>query len=194
MNRLRVLIIAEAANPNMTSVPLEGWSLARALSEVCDAHLVTQVRNRRDIETAGWTEGVQFTSIDSERVARPIHQLEGWLRGGTGKGWTTVMALRWLPYLYFERLVWKRFKADFHARRYDLVHRLIPISPTVPSPIVAKLRRIGVPFVMGPLNGGLPWPRQFDETRRAEREWLSYIRSAYQLLPGYRATRRNAAA
>ena len=46
----------------------------------------------------------------------------------------------------------------------------------------------------GPINGGVPWPRQFDAVRKREREWLSYLRDAYKLLPGYRATRANAAA
>jgi hypothetical protein len=40
-HRLRVLLMAEAANPESTSVPLIGWSLSRALAKLTDAHLVT---------------------------------------------------------------------------------------------------------------------------------------------------------
>src|SRR5205085_2641279 len=47
---------------------------------------------------------------------------------------------------------------------------------------------------LGPLNGGIPWPREFDHARRQEKEWLSYIRGAYRLLPGYRSTLRHSAA
>lgn len=194
MSRHRVLLIAEAANPEWVSVPLVGWSHALAISRIADTHLVTHVRNRAAIERFGWREGHEFTAIDSERVARRAYKVAGLLRGGAGKGWTAMTAVGAISYLYFEHLLWQQFRERLTAGQFDAVHRLTPVSPTSPSPLAAKLEKIGVPYVVGPLNGGVRWPRHFDAARRAEWEWLSYVRSAYKLVPGYRSLRRHASA
>lgn len=192
----RVLLIAEACNPTMVSVPLEGWShcdAIRCLEEV-NATIVTQIRNRAALVEWGLREGTDFIAIDTERVAAPAHRFANAIRGGQGKGWTTVMAIRSLTYPYFEQQVWRRLGKRIRAGEFDVVHRITPLSPTTSSLLAGRCRRAGVPFIAGPLNGGVPWPRQFQNARRREREWLSYVRGMHQLVPGFHSTRRNAAA
>ena len=190
----RVLLLAEAANPEWASVPLVGWSHARAIAALTDAHLVTQVRNRPAVLRSGLKEGIDFTAIDSERLARPLYRLASLVSGGEGRGWTTLTAISSLAYPYFERLVWRHFSERLRRGEFDIVHRLTPLSPTAASPLATRCASLRIPFVLGPLNGGVPWPAQFASIRRREREWLSLVRAAHRLLPGFGATRRHAAA
>ncbi|MBX7255460.1 MAG: glycosyltransferase [Candidatus Hydrogenedentes bacterium] len=202
MPRIRVLLIAESANPEAPSVPLVGWSHSRALAELADVHLVTQLRTRDAIVRAGLVEGRDFTAIDSSRVLEPMFKVGEFFRGGARKKWTVFSAKGWathtafsaLSYYYFEYLVWARFRVHIQAGEFDLVHRLLPLSPTIPSILATRCHKAGVPFILGPINGGVPWPDGFDEIRKREREWISLLRPLHKLLPGYRATRTHASA
>jgi glycosyltransferase involved in cell wall biosynthesis len=190
----RVLVLAEAANPEWPSVPLVGWSHYRALARKVDAHLVTHVRNLDAIERAGLVEGRDFTAIDSERVAGPMWRTSEAIRKRLGLGATFTQGFNIGAYYYYEHLVMKQLGAQLRAHEFDLVHRLTPLSPVLPSLLAKECRQVGVPFVWGPINGGVPWPPGFGEVQRREGELLSAVRGLHKLLPGYRSTRENAAA
>src|SRR5687768_4013985 len=111
---MRVLLIAEAANPEWTSVPLVGWSHAAALSRVVNAHIVTQVRNREAFERAGLSRS-SYTCIDSEALARPMWKVGSLLSGGAGKGWTALMAASSVSYYFFEHVLWRQFGKRIRA-------------------------------------------------------------------------------
>lgn len=183
--RPRVLVVAEAANPEWVSVPLIGWLHSEALRAVADVHVVTQTRNRDAFLRAGRKEGDEFTAIDTEWLEAPAVAIANRLRGDRGKGWTTLQAMQSLTYPYFERKLWRSFAPRLKAGEFDIVHRITPMSPTSHSRLAQRCADIGVPFVLGPINGGLPWPKGFEAERRREREYLSYLRSLHRRLPGY---------
>jgi glycosyltransferase involved in cell wall biosynthesis len=189
--KLRILLIAELCHPHWTSVPLLGYSLARALSQRddLDITLVSQIRSREALESDPIAQNVVLHFIDSEFVARPLHRLSKMLRRGNQLSWTTAIAASWPGYIVFERMVHRRFGGDLRAHSFDLIHRINPVTLALGSPL-AKLSN--VPMVIGPLNGGLPWPAGYPELRKQEREWLSPVRGMYRWLPYYRSTYRHA--
>ncbi len=189
----RVLLIAELANPEWISVPLVGWFHWQALRKVTRCHAVTQIRNEENIIKAGISRD-EFTAIDTSRIERRIYQLFRLFHPSASGGLTTITALAAFSYYYFEYLTWQKFGAQVKAHEFDVVHRLTPLSPTTPSLIAKRCAQAGVPFVIGPLNGGLPWPKGFDDARIGESEWLTYVRGAYKFLPGYVGTREYASA
>lgn len=189
---MRVLLIAEACNPTWPSVPLVGYNFARALSRRDDLQvtLVTHVKNRPALVDDPLAARVRLEFVDNEWLARPMYRLATRLRGGEKLAWTLNTALAWPSYLEFERQVYRRFAGELKSGRFDLIHRLTPLSPTLPSPLATWT---DVPMLLGPINGGLPWPREFPGLAREEREWLARFRPAYRALPYFRQSYRRLA-
>jgi glycosyltransferase involved in cell wall biosynthesis len=187
---MRVLILAESCNPQWPSLPVVAYKACRAIADHAEVLVATHVRNRSAISEQGCGRA-EVAFLDNEYIASPLFKVSKLLRGGTDVSWTTAIAASYLPYLAFEWEAWKRFGGDLRAGRFDVVHRITPMSPTIPSPMA---KWSPVPFVLGPLNGGLRWPAEFARELRREREFLTYARSAYRRLPYHRATYVDAAA
>jgi glycosyltransferase involved in cell wall biosynthesis len=187
---MRVLILADDCNPRWPSLPVVGYNATRAIAEHADVVVATHVRNRQDIGQTGFGRA-EVRYIDNEYVARPMYNIAKLLRGGTQTAWTTAVALGYPGYIAFEWEVWKATRDELNRGEFDVVHRITPMSPTLPS-VMASLSP--VPFVLGPLNGGLPWPSAFREELAREREWLSYLRNIHRVLPFYGSTYRKSSA
>ncbi|EKE43256.1 hypothetical protein OCGS_2593 [Oceaniovalibus guishaninsula JLT2003] len=198
MTRRRILILASDCNPEWPSLPVVGYKYAVALSRVCDVVVATQVRNRPNILKLHPDAGeavpgapLSFVFIDTEYIAAPLHRLSRVLRGGTDVAWSTGMIMAYPSYVEFERQVWKRFREALRGRSFDIVHRITPMSPTMPSYMAG---RGGRPFVLGPLNGNLDWPKAFAAEQKRERESLRRLRALYRYMPFARRTFARSAA
>lgn len=181
--RPRILILADEFNPEWPSLPIVGYKYALEIAKHCDVVVATHVRNRPNVEKANADLNIVY--IDNEAIAAPMYKLGKLLRGGEEVGWSTSMIMNYLPYLAFERGVWKHFRDQLRAGAFDIVHRITPMSPTMPSYIAHKSP---VPFVIGPLNGALPWPAAFAEEQSREKEGLRKLRDVYKYLPYARST------
>jgi glycosyltransferase involved in cell wall biosynthesis len=184
---MRVLLLANDCNPDWPSLPVVGYNACRGIAEHVDTTVATHVRNAEAIEARGLGKA-RVEYIDNEYIASPMYKTATWLRGGSSVGWTTNIAMQYPPYLAYEWEVWKKFRARLKAHQFDIVHRVTPMSPTLPSPLAKWLKKIDVPFIVGPLNGGLRWPPEFTGELKKEKERLTYVRDAYRWLPYARST------
>ena len=188
---LRILILARDSNPDGTHAHLIGYSHAEALARL---HTVTLVIHRDNEKSVRRRQG-PFHAI--EVVSLPwLDRIHAWCFRWIFRNnyfSQALTAFNYFFYLAFEWRAWQQTRARIFASDFDLVLRLLPVSSVVSSPFAFFLRRGPIPFVIGPLNGGLPWPtgfRQADE----QKEWVSNLRNCYRFLPFARSTYRNAAA
>jgi glycosyltransferase involved in cell wall biosynthesis len=96
-------------------------------------------------------------------------------------------------YLAFEWCAWRQLRQRIFADEFDVVLRIYPMNAVFPSPFAFFLRKGPIPFVIGPLNGGLPYVQGFSQAGNQKR-WISGLRGLYRYMPFARGTYRNARA
>lgn len=191
MNRLRILILAPGSNPDSISTSLVGYAHSEALARL---HAVTLVANGRH-EAVLRRKPNPFQAIEAIKMPR-LDAIYAWIVRWIFKGDYGSQVLTALGYpfqLVFEWKAWRLLGQRIKAGEFDVVLRLLPVVPTLPSPFAFFLRGSPIPFVIGPINGGLPWPQGFNQAER-QKEWISNLRSCYRLLPFSRSTYRYAKA
>lgn len=62
----------------------------------------------------------------------------------------------------------------------DVVQRVVPMSPTPPNPSAFLLHKGLNLYMIGPPNGGLPWPDHFSQLEKW-RERICGLRSVCRL-------------
>ena len=180
---MKVLILAEQCNPDWPSLPGFSYSLANEIAKKTNVVLVTHIRNKQDIETTENKAIKEIIYIDTEVIAKPLHKLSEFLRKIGIGGWMTKMALKYPQYILFEKKIYNQLRDRIENGEFTCIHRISPVSPTLPSLLPTK---VNIPFILGPLNGSLPWPKQYTEEIKKERELISHIRNIFKYLPYYK--------
>src|SRR5437762_7814558 len=191
MNRLRILLLAPDCNPESISMPYVTYSHAAALAELHDVALVVGSPSEENVRCAK----AAFRTIEVVRMPL-IERIYAWsLRRIFKYNFDTqVLTAFGYPFsLAFEWRAWRQLRHRIFAGEFDVVLRVMPMSPVLPSPFAFLLRKGPIPFVIGPLNGGLPWPPGFSQLEN-QKEWISNLRNLYRHLPFARSTYRHAAA
>lgn len=188
--KLKVLLIVEQCNPIWISVPLEGYQYFHEISKLADVTLVTHERNREGLEKN--EETAEFFYIKESDFIAKYSSFSYRLAAPKGRViWPLLHALSLPVHLDFSQRVFARFKDKIRAKDYDLVHVLTPMEPRYPFKIVKACK--DTPFVLGPVNGGVPFPTEFRARAKREFAHLNFLRVIGRwLVPGYAETYKKA--
>jgi glycosyltransferase involved in cell wall biosynthesis len=191
MKRLRILVLGPYCDPDSVSMPYVTYSHAAALAELHDVTLVVQSPSEENVRRAK----APFRAIEVVRMPL-LDRIHAWsLRRIFKYNYDTqVLTAFGYPFcVAFEWSAWRQLRRRIFAGEFDVVLRVLPMTPVLPSPFAFFLRKGPIPFVIGPLNGGLPWPPGFSQLEN-QKEWISNLRNLYRYLPFARSTYRHAAA
>src|SRR4029077_1788235 len=191
MSRLRILLLAPGCSPEEVSMPYVTYSHAAALAQLHDVTLVLGSPTEEAVRRAK----APFHSIEVVRMPS-TERIYAWSLRRIFKYNFDTQVLTAFSYpfsLAFEWNAWRQLRRRIFAGEFDVVLRVMPMTPVLPSPFAFFLRNGPIPFVIGPLNGGLPWPPGFSQLEN-QKEWTSNLRNLYRYLPFARSTYRHAAA
>ena len=191
MKRLKVLVLAPDANPESISTSLVCCRHAEALARLHTVTLVTRAANEPALRRAG----APFHGI--EVINHPwLDRIFAWSMRRLFKNnfHNRIVTPFSYPFVVaFECRTWLQLRNRIMAGEFDIVLRLSPINTVLPSAISFFLRRHPLPFVVGPINGGLPWPKGFTQADN-QRSGVDSLRNLYRFLPFARSTYRRATA
>jgi glycosyltransferase involved in cell wall biosynthesis len=191
MSRLRILVLAPDANPEGICGPLLSFSQAEALARLHDVTLVVRSRSEAAVRRR------QNRLHAVEVVRQPwIERIYAWSLRWIFKNNYNSKVLTAFNYpfsLAFEWGAWRQTRTRIMAGEFDVVLRLLPVPAVLPSPFAFFLRHGPIPFVIGPISGGLPWPEAFSQANN-QKEWICGLRNLYRFLPFAHSTYRYAAA
>lgn len=164
-----------------------GFNLTRSIAKYAEVAVATHGFFKDAIDRAGGLGEAEPVYLDLEAQAARVTAISQKFKLAAAGSTLVHYPLS----ITFERELWKRMEHDLKAGRFDLVHRITPQSSALPSAIASLSP---VPFVIGPINGSLAYPRQFQDLLWKEREWIRYVRSFYRFLPYVKRTYSRAAA
>ena len=183
---MKILLVIEQCNPDWPSVPLVGYQYFKALKALADVTLVTHGRNQQALERQP-IESSRIAYIHESRLAQSYYQAATAVLPGGMANWPLYHVLTYPIYAEFNAQVYAQFHEAVERGDYDVVHVITPMMPRYPVKLIEACRQ--TPFLMGPVNGGIPFPKGFQRIANQEFAYFNFFRALGRwLIPGYRQT------
>jgi len=183
MSQMRICIVAEHASKKFGGeaiLPIHYFRLLRSLG--VESWMVVHARTRDELTELFPGDLDRIVFVPDLWIHKLINHLSGYLPRRLSVA--TLGLLSQLITQFCQRDIVRQL---IHDKRVSLIHQPIPVAPKFPSALFG----LGVPVVIGPLNGGMQYPPSF---RRSE-PWIArvgvaiaglFVDSVHGLLPGKR--------
>jgi len=156
---LRVLIVAEHASARFggeASLPLHYYRVLRARG--IPVWLITHARVRDELQKAYPEDGSRIFYIEDTWLHLALWRISHWIPARLDY-LTTGYLMRIITQLAQRRIA----RGAIERLGISVVHQPMPVSPKEPS----LLHDLGVPVVIGPMNGGMNYPAGFRRQQSA---------------------------
>ncbi len=154
----RVLLVAEHASARFGGEAVIPLHIFRKLRQRgLEAWMVVHERTRGELEQELGSEVLRVSFVPDTQLHKLMHRLSSYLPAQLA--YFTVGYISRLSSQIMARRIARRLVAE---QRVTVVHQPIPVSPREPS----LLYNLGVPVVIGPLNGGMSYPPGFRSRNR----------------------------
>ena len=180
---MRICIVAEHASKNFGGeaiLPVHYFRLLRSLG--IESWMVVHARTQNELSELFPDDCDRILFVPDLWIHKLINHLSGYLPRRLSVA--TLGLSSQLITQFCQRGIVRRLIRD---KQINVIHQPIPVAPRFPS----VLYGLGVPVVIGPLNGGMQYPQAF---RRAE-PWIGrmgiavaglFVNLVNGLLPGKR--------
>jgi glycosyltransferase involved in cell wall biosynthesis len=162
---MRICIVAEHASYRFGGeavLPLHYFSRLR--SRGVEAWIIVHSRTQAELEEAFPSDKHRFRFVEDTWLHRLLLRLSRFLPRRVAE--STLGLLSQLLTQYLER---KLLKVLIAEESIGIVHQPIPVSPRFPS----LMGNLGVPVIIGPMNGGMEYPPSFRTTESMlSRVWI----------------------
>jgi glycosyltransferase involved in cell wall biosynthesis len=183
-----ILLVMEQCNPLWPSVPRVAYEIFRHLRDLTPVTLVTHERNRQGLSEAFPDADIRY--VPESAAVRRYYAMVSRFVGGRGTNWPLLHAFGYPVYEEFDRRASALFTPAVRQGQFRAVLATTPILPRYPYAISAACTE--VPFLLGPVNGGLPFPPGFGKVALQEGAAFNGLRDLCRLIPGYTDTYRRA--
>jgi glycosyltransferase involved in cell wall biosynthesis len=150
---MRILIVADNASSlfgGEAFIPLNYFRLFRARN--IDVRLVVHARNKSELVGRFPDDQERLVFVEDTWLHKALFRLGQYLPRRLADA-TTGLVIHLTTQLSQRRVVRELIK----THDIDVVHQPIPVSPKTPSQIWG----LGIPVIIGPLNGGMEYPPAF---------------------------------